>query len=146
MEEKTMTARFNDEEIIKTIVNSDGTIELVTLDIDGEEITHNFNVSLPLCEITFINNSSQECTISNPILLENGFTEKTFKLNPGESRKITANYGTTDGNMWGVSPVITPVELQAAASNPVNGVPYLHALIITDPAEDSSYTCTITDA
>ena len=146
MEEKTMTARFNDEEIIKTIVNSDGTIELITLDIDGEEIIHNFDVSLPECEITFINNSSQVCKITNPILLENGFSAKTFELNPGESSEIKANYGTTDGNMWGVSPAITPPEVEGTASNPVNGVPYVHALIITDPAEDSSYTCTITDA
>ncbi len=143
---KTMTARFADDTILKAVLeNSD--IKIITLDEDGDEVTHAINYKLPDFNIKVVNASSDPAIIMPGLLVECGIDKDTEITIPvGETLYVSQPFGTPDGNMYvGVAYIADYWQQVTTASELVNCADYGGTFVIIDPTEDASCTITVTD-
>lgn len=143
---KTMTARFNDSDIIKAILE-DNSVKVVTLDEDGDEVVHSLNLSMPAFTAKIVNNSSDPAFATPGILTTYGLDKDTeIEIPVGDSMFISEPFGTQDGSTYiGIIPIADYYQQVLTSSELVNCMEYGGMYVILDPTADASCTITVTD-
>ena len=143
----TMTARFNNENILKVDFERNllTKIYVTMLDEDGDEVKHELSFDMPEIKVHVINSSSDDIVFSTPTYGEYGIEIRNVVIKPNESADTWGLLGTPDGNNYVLTYTCRPNNLTATVSNTVNCMQYLTFILVLNVNEEASCTITFTE-
>lgn len=144
LEYNTMVARFNDEHILKAIIDltNKNHVYIIYLDNDGEEQLLDAYLSFPTLEIKVINNSNSDISLFDVASINQyGITDEEIKVKAGETLTISTIFVTTDSTTY-VYPINATESFTVTdEANCVFSDPYIVAL---DMDPEVVRSCTVT--